>query len=124
QPVGVIRIGLPATAGWPPFIDWPGDLVEAIDTSTHLVHGGYEFDGRPIAPFDPGEVRAAAKEIVGKGIRAIAISAVFSPVNADLEDQAAEIVAEVVPDAMITKSNEIGRVGLLERENAAILNSC
>ena len=30
----------------------------------------------------------------------------------------------VIPDANITLSSEIGRIGLLERENAAIMNSC
>ncbi|HVL23421.1 MAG TPA: hydantoinase/oxoprolinase family protein [Thermomicrobiales bacterium] len=124
QPVGIIRIGLPATAALPPMIDWPEDLVAALDCATHLVHGGYEFDGRPISAFDPEEVRAAAEAIAARGITAVAISAVFSPVNHDLEDQAAEIVARVIPDATITKSNEIGRIGLLERENAAILNAC
>ncbi|HLU36696.1 MAG TPA: hydantoinase/oxoprolinase family protein [Thermomicrobiales bacterium] len=124
QPVGIIRIGLPATAALPPLIDWPEDLVEAMESSTYLVHGGYEFDGRKISDFDPEEVRTAARDIAARGIRAVAISCVFSPVNSDLEEQAAEIVAEIVPDVMITKSNEIGRIGLLERENAAILNSC
>jgi N-methylhydantoinase A/oxoprolinase/acetone carboxylase beta subunit len=124
QPVAVIRIGLPATAALPPMIDWPADLVDALDSATYLVHGGYEFDGRPISAFDPEEVRAAAADIAARGIRAVAISGVFSPVNHDLEDQAAEIVAEVIPDATITRSNEIGRIGLLERENAAILNAC
>ncbi len=60
QRVGVIRIGLPATAALPPLIDWPADLVTAIDPVSHLVHGGYEFDGRPISPFDEAEVTAAA----------------------------------------------------------------
>lgn len=124
QPVGVIRIGLPATAALPPMIDWPQDLVDVIGGATHLVRGGYEFDGRPIAPFDEEAVRAAAKEIAAKGIKAVAISAVFSPVNTSQEERAAEIVAEEIPDAVITKSNEIGRIGLLERENAAILNAC
>jgi N-methylhydantoinase A/oxoprolinase/acetone carboxylase beta subunit len=58
------------------------------------------------------------------GIRAIAVSSVFSPVNTAMEDQAAAIVLEEIPDATITKSSEIGRIGLLERENAALLNSC
>lgn len=124
QPVGIIRIGLPATAALPPLVDWPEDLVAALESETHLVHGGYEFDGRPISPFDPHEVRAAAEQIAARGITAVAISAVFSPVNHDLEDRAAEIVAGSIPGVSITKSNEIGRIGLLERENAAILNAC
>src|SRR5438874_2436992 len=36
----------------------------------------------------------------------------------------AEMIGAEVPDARITLSEEIGRIGLLERENAAILNAC
>jgi N-methylhydantoinase A/oxoprolinase/acetone carboxylase beta subunit len=124
QPIGIIRIGLPATAALPPLIDWPADLAEALESETYLVHGGYEFDGRKISDFRPEEVEAAAKDIAAKGIRAVAITGVFSPVNPDQEKQAAEIVQRIVPDVMITHSAEIGRISLLERENAAILNSC
>ena len=124
EPVGVIRIGLPATAALPPTIAWPDDLLEAAGIVTHLVHGGYEFDGRAISEFNPDEVRSAAEDIAAKGIKAVAVSCVFSPVNHDLEDRTADIVAELVPGVTVTKSNEIGRIGLLERENAAILNAC
>jgi N-methylhydantoinase A/oxoprolinase/acetone carboxylase beta subunit len=123
QPVGVIRIGLPATAALPPMIGWPEDLVTEIGGASYLIHGGYEFDGRPIAPLDRDAIRQAAEEMRQRGITAVAISAVFSPVNPDQEDIAAQIVAEVIPDAVISRSNEIGRIGLLERENAAILNA-
>jgi N-methylhydantoinase A/oxoprolinase/acetone carboxylase beta subunit len=41
-----------------------------------------------------------------------------------METKAAEIVEAEVPGATVTKSSEIGRIGLLERENAAILNAC
>ncbi|MGI8404418.1 MAG: hydantoinase/oxoprolinase N-terminal domain-containing protein [Thermomicrobiales bacterium] len=124
EPVAAIRLGLPATAALPPMIDWPDDLKETLPHFTYLCHGGHEFDGRIITPFDPKEIRAVAREIAAHGVKAVAISSVFSPVNAGMEDRAAEIVAAVIPDAIITKSNEIGRIGLLERENAAILNSC
>src|ERR687885_825370 len=63
-------------------------------------------------------------EIRRRTIRHVAISAVFSPINAQMEQQAAEIIGAGVPDARITLSEEIGRIGLLERENAAILNAC
>src|SRR3954451_12046857 len=52
----VLRIGLPATAALPPFIDWPDDLKAAIGGVGYLVHGGYEFDGRPIAALDENEL--------------------------------------------------------------------
>jgi N-methylhydantoinase A/oxoprolinase/acetone carboxylase beta subunit len=124
EPVAIIRLGLPATEALPPFVDWPEDLLESLPRRVYLVHGGYEFDGREISAFDPEEVREAARDIAAHGIRAIAVSSVFSPVNTAMEDQAAAIVLEEIPDATITKSSEIGRIGLLERENAALLNSC
>jgi N-methylhydantoinase A/oxoprolinase/acetone carboxylase beta subunit len=119
-----IRLGLPATQALPPMVDWPEDLAEALGRHTWLVHGGHEFDGREISPLDPDEIRAAAAEIKALGITAIAISSVFSPVNTAMEERAAALVQEVIPEAAVTCSAEIGRVGLLERENAAILNAC
>ena len=124
EPVAIIRLGLPATSALPPMIDWPEDLLESLPHYSYLAHGGHEFDGREISAFDPEEIRAAARDIAAKGVKAIAISSVFSPVNPSMEDAAAVIVIEVIPDATITKSSEIGRIGLLERENAALLNSC
>jgi N-methylhydantoinase A/oxoprolinase/acetone carboxylase beta subunit len=123
EPVAIIRLGLPATAALPPMIDWPQDLIESLRHTVILAHGGHEFDGRVISAFDAREIRAAAQEVAAEGISAIAISSVFSPVNAVMEDDAAAIIADVIPEATITKSSEIGRIGLLERENAAILNS-
>ena len=124
QTTACIRLGLPATVCLPPMVDWPEDLRDVIGNHYYLAHGGHEFDGRDISPFDPAEVRAHAEDIARKGIKAIAISSVFSPVNADFEQKAAEIVREVIPDANITLSSTIGRIGLLERENAAIMNAC
>ena len=123
SPVAAIRLGLPATSALPPFTDWPDDLLASLEHVSYLAHGGHEFDGREITPFDADEIRGIAEEIKAKGIRAIAISSVFSPVNTIMEERAAEVVLSVMPDATITKSNEIGRIGLLERENAAILNA-
>jgi N-methylhydantoinase A/oxoprolinase/acetone carboxylase beta subunit len=119
-----VRLGLPATECLPPMVDWPPDLRDTIGNHSYLVHGGHEFDGREISPLDEKEVRDVAKEIKSKGIRAVAISAVFSPVNSSFEERAAEIVQNEIPDASISVSHEIGRMGILERENAAILNAC
>jgi N-methylhydantoinase A/oxoprolinase/acetone carboxylase beta subunit len=124
QPTACIRLGLPATACLPPMVDWPDDLAEVLGRHTYLAHGGHEFDGREISAFNPDEVRGIAEEIKKKGLKAIAISSVFSPVNAAFEEKTAEIVKQVIPDANITLSSTIGRIGLLERENAAIMNAC
>jgi N-methylhydantoinase A/oxoprolinase/acetone carboxylase beta subunit len=124
QPTACIRLGLPATVCLPPMVDWPDDLREVVGGHYYLAHGGHEFDGREISAFDPAEIRAIAEDIGRKGINAIAISSVFSPVNTNFEERAAAVVREVLPDVHITLSSTIGRIGLLERENAAIMNAC
>lgn len=124
QPTAAVRLGLPATAALPPMVDWPDDLAETLGRHTYLCHGGHEFDGREISKFDPEEIKAVAADIASKGIVAIAVSSVFSPVNQEMEKQAAEILQAEVPGSSVTLSSDIGRIGLLERENAAILNAC
>ena len=124
EPTAAVRLGLPATLALPPMVDWPEDLAETLGRHTYLCHGGHEFDGREISPLDPEEIRRAAADIKAKGITAVAVSSVFSPVNTAMEEQAAEIIRDVIPDAQVTLSSDIGRIGLLERENAAILNAC
>jgi N-methylhydantoinase A/oxoprolinase/acetone carboxylase beta subunit len=124
EPTAAVRLGLPATAALPPFVDWPDDLAEALGRHAYLVHGGHEFDGREISPLDPDEIRGVAADINAKGIKAIAVSSVFSPVNSSMEQEAAAILEAEVPESSVTISSEIGRIGLLERENAAVLNAC
>jgi N-methylhydantoinase A/oxoprolinase/acetone carboxylase beta subunit len=124
MPTACIRLGLPATQALPPMVDWPHRLREALGNHAYLCHGGHEFDGREISALDPGELRRVVADIAAKEIRSVAISSVFSPVNTDFEQRAAEIVAEELPEAAISLSHEIGRIGLLERENATIMNAC
>jgi len=119
-----VRLCLPATASLPPMVDWPEDLRAVIGGHWWLAHGGNEFDGRRISPLDEGELVGIAGEIRAKGIASVAVSSVFSPVSGEMEKQAGEILARELPDAHITLSSDIGRIGLLERENAAIMNAC
>ena len=123
-PTAAVRLGLPATASLPPMVDWPDDLKRAIGDHGYLAHGGNEFDGRPISALDAAELRGIAADIAAKGIDTIAITSVFSPISDAVERQAAEIFGRALPLAHITLSSEIGRIGLLERENAAIMNAC
>lgn len=123
-PTAALRLGLPATAALPPMVDWPVDLRDAIGNHTYLAHGGHEFDGRKISELDRDELRGIGEDIKAKGLSSIAISSVFSPVNTEFEAEAEAVLRSVLPDAHITRSCDIGRIGLLERENAAIMNAC
>lgn len=121
--VAAIRIALPTGASLPPMCDWPEDLRAAVDPLIFMVHGGHEYDGSPLVPMIPDEIRDAAMKIRDTGITSIAISATFSPLTTECEVKAAEIVRSVIPDARITLSHTLGRIGLLERENVALLNA-
>lgn len=121
--VAVIRIGAPATRAIKPMIDWPAELRAAINDQWFLVGGGHEFDGREIAPLDEDELRRIANQVKGE-CDSVAITSVFSPVDASHETRAAAIMREALGDDFpISISSEIGSVSLLERENATILNA-
>ena len=121
--VGIIRAALPATASVQPLLDFPERLANAVGDHSYLVPGGYEFDGREISPLGEREVAEAARDIKAKGLRSVAISCVFSPINSAMEKRMAEIVRNEIPDVELTLSTDIGRVGLIERENATIMNA-
>lgn len=123
SPVAAIRLGLPATACLPPMVDWPEDLRAATGMHTYMVRGGYEFDGREIAALDLDELDRIAGDMKDKGLTAAAITSVFSPINGKMEQAARDRLQQKSPSADIVLSSDIGRIGLLERESAAIMNA-
>ncbi|HEV8674035.1 MAG TPA: hydantoinase/oxoprolinase family protein [Methylomirabilota bacterium] len=122
-PVAAVRIGLPASASLPPFVDWPEDLARLVRGEVFMLEGGHDVDGRPIVPFDAAGMRRVARRIREAGLRAVGITSVFSPLNPACEDAAAAILREECPDVAVTCSHDLGRIGLLERENATLLNA-
>jgi N-methylhydantoinase A/oxoprolinase/acetone carboxylase beta subunit len=122
--VAAVRIGLPASASLPPFVDWPEDLAAIVRGEVYMLEGGHEYDGRPLVPFDRKGMRDAARRIRESGIRSVAVASVFSPLDPACEDEAAAILVEECPDIAVTRSHDLGRIGLLERENVALLNAC
>lgn len=121
--IGILRIGAPATLGVPPMIDWEEDIC-AIAVGNVIIGGGSEYDGKEIAPLDEEAAKAFFEEMKEKGVKSIAISSVFSPVRNDHELRAAELCRKVMgEDVHISVSSEIGSMGLIERENATILNA-
>lgn len=121
--IAIIRLGAPATLAVKPLIGVPDDLRERLGRYVYIVQGGHEFDGREIMPLDETELYKIAHEVKGH-VDSVAITSVFSPVSKDHEQRAAEIMREVIgEDISVSLSCEIGSVGLLERENATILNA-
>jgi N-methylhydantoinase A/oxoprolinase/acetone carboxylase beta subunit len=120
--VGVVRIGAPATESIRPLLEWPDDLAAAIGDNISILDGGHEFDGRELNDLDEQQIREQVREFAE--VDAFAVTSVFSPVRDDHETRVADIIREEVGDTVpISLSNEIGSVGLLERENATAMNA-
>jgi N-methylhydantoinase A/oxoprolinase/acetone carboxylase beta subunit len=121
--IGTIRIGLPASSAIPTMTDFPEDLKKLLGNHLYMVHGGYEFDGRLISPLNENEVKECLLKMSGE-IESLAITGIFSKTLPDQELQVAIWAKEIFGDAVkISCSHQVGGLGLLERENAAILNA-
>lgn len=121
--VGVLRLAAPSSLAVRPGAAWPADLHAAVIGPTAIVEGGFEYDGREIAPLGEDAIRRFAQECAGN-VAAIAVSCAFSPANFDHEFRAAEILAEELGDGVaVSLSHQVGVLGLLEREDATALNA-
>ena len=121
-PIAILRIGAPASEGIPPMVDWD-DSIRAVCVDWKIIGGGFEFNGNRLNDFDEQACREFLERVKGK-IKALAISCVFSSMRNDDEIRAAAIAHEILgEDFPVSISSEIGSMGLVERENATILNA-
>ena len=121
--VGVLRLAAPSSLGVRPSANWPEDLRDIVIGRSEITEGGFEYDGSPIAELDEDAIRRFANSCAGD-VSAIAVSCAFSPACTDHELRAAELIAQECGDDMaVSLSHTVGSLGLLERENATILNA-
>ncbi len=120
--VAVLRLGGPATFAVPPLSGWPADLRDAVSVGEAIVDGGIEFDGRDLSPFDADAAARFLGSVAGRA-DGVAVVSVFAPVSERQELEAAELVKRELGEVHVSLSHEIGSVGLLERENATVLNA-
>ncbi|KAF8839162.1 putative hydantoinase [Paxillus ammoniavirescens] len=120
--VAVIRLCGPFTHGTPPFVGFPRELRDLLEGPCFLVSGGLQIDGSEIASVIVGEIESTCEKIKEQ---ALAIISVFSPIDFTLkqEEHAASIVRGKLPNIDIVCSKDVAHIGLLERENATILNA-
>lgn len=121
--VAAIRVSLPKTDGIPPMVAWPEDLIPILGSNIYMVKGGAYYTAEEYIALDEAELEKVAKDIAQKGISSVAISSNFAPIRPDIEERAAEIIRKAVPEANITLSAQVGGIGLIDRENAAIVNA-
>ena len=122
--VGVLRLAAPSSLGVRPGAAWPDDIREMVIGASAIVEGGNEYTGAVIAPLDEDAVRKFAAEAPAHGCQAIAVSAAFSPATSEHELRALEVLYQELGDEFpVSLSHQVGSLGLLERENATILNA-
>ena len=126
SPVAVLRLCGPFSKHVPPCIDWHDDLRSVILGHYALLKGGLQVDGELISDIDEAEIRTQCAAIRAKGIRAVVVNGVFSPIDTveRQEEHAAAIIRAEMPSGCdVVCSKDVANLGFLERENAAILNA-
>jgi N-methylhydantoinase A/oxoprolinase/acetone carboxylase beta subunit len=91
----------------------------------YYLDGGLEIDGREILPLDLNQIEETVNDIGKHGITKVALVGVFSPLDHSgiHEERCKELMLKRNSGLDIVCSHSIGGVGLLERENATILNA-
>jgi N-methylhydantoinase A/oxoprolinase/acetone carboxylase beta subunit len=122
-PAVAVRAGKPVSESLPPMCDWPADLRSAVRNRSYFVSGGREYDGRPIGDLDRREIGEIATRLASTGTTQVAVTAVFGTSYPEDESRIAEWLVADNPNLQISLSHRIGRFGILERENATLLNA-
>lgn len=121
-PVAVVRLGA-ATTAVPPVALWPADLRDKVVLASTCVAGGARLDGTAFEPFDEPALVEFARTVAER-IEAVAVTSVFATLTPEHELTAAAVLEkELGTSVPIVLSHEIGGSGLLERENATVLQA-
>ena len=122
--VAVLRLAAPSSLGVRPGAAWPDDIRRVVIGTAAIIEGGNEYNGAEIAALDTDAVRRLAADAIAANCRSVAVTAAFSPATSEHEIRARDILhTELGSDYPVSLSHEIGSLGLLERENATILNA-
>ena len=121
-PVAAVRLGA-ATTAVPPLALWPPEFRDRVVLASTSVTGGARLDGTELEPLDEAGLAAFARTVAGK-VEAVAVTGVFATLAPDHELAAAAVLErELGGRVRIVLSHEIGGNGLLERENATVLQA-
>ncbi len=123
QPTGLIRFASqnPRLSGG---AGLPTRLKENFFVGCETVSGGFECDGRILSPFDPDLFLRAVDRLVLKGAKGIALVSVFGSLFPDHEILGRDLIKQHYIEMLkVTCSHELGGIGFIERENAALINT-
>lgn len=123
--VAILRLSKSFLREVPPFAEFPSGLTSILKGYVGYLDGGLHIDGSEEAPVVEEQVVKQCAEIKKLGLDAVVVVGVFSPIDESFrqEDRVRDIVRREIPGADIVCSHEVANLGLLERENASILNA-
>ncbi|KAK3071662.1 hypothetical protein LTR53_008235 [Teratosphaeriaceae sp. CCFEE 6253] len=123
--VAILRLSKSFLREVPPFSDWPAGLTSIIRGYVGFCDGGLHIDGSEEAPIVESQVVERCAEIKKLGLTAVVVVGAFSPIDETFqqENRVRDIVLREIPGADVVASHEVANIGLLERENASILNA-
>ncbi|WRT70958.1 uncharacterized protein IL334_007957 [Kwoniella shivajii] len=124
EKVGVIRLCGPHSRLCPPFVSFPYELRAVLEGPVWMVEGGLQVDGREISKVsdliarvadvqvDVNEIRGICAELKSQGIRTVAVSGVYSPIDHDIkqEELVRDILQAEIPDIKVTISKEVANI--------------
>lgn len=120
--VGLIRLAGHAP-DFPPAYSWPAHHRSLILVGCENISGGKEYNNKPISSFNDAQLINAVQKLRDMGAESLVINSVFSPIYAEEELRAKDIIRENFASSIpITLSHQVGSLGFIERENASILN--
>jgi N-methylhydantoinase A/oxoprolinase/acetone carboxylase beta subunit/DUF917 family protein len=125
QRVAILRLSKNFLREVPPFSEFPSGLTSIVKGYVGYLDGGLHIDGSQEAPIVESQVVEKCAEIKKLGLSAVVVVGCFSPIDEEFkqEDRVREIVQREIPGADVIVSHEVANIGLLERENASILNA-
>ncbi|WVF71087.1 hypothetical protein IAT40_005884 [Kwoniella sp. CBS 6097] len=125
EKVAVIRLSGPFGKLAPPFVSFPNELRPLLEGPCFFAEGGLQVDGSEISSVDPLQIRSICAEIKRQNIQTVAVSGCYSPIDRVIlqEELVRSIVEAELPGIKVCISKEVAHIGLLQRENATILNA-
>jgi N-methylhydantoinase A len=91
---------------------------------TYTVRERIDCEGRELTPLDVEEARAAIAELKRSGVESIAVSLLFSFVNAKHEEEIGSLIKSDFPEAYVSLSTEVlPQLRAYERHSTTALNA-
>ncbi|OXM75243.1 MULTISPECIES: hydantoinase/oxoprolinase family protein [Amycolatopsis] len=122
SPVLAVRLAASPRSAFPPLAGWPEALRTAVSAGEVIVSGGRTVDGSAPEPLDRTGLRDALAH-AGATAAAVSVTGTFSGVSGADERAAERIIETALPGLPVVLSHHFGVLGLLERENTAVLNA-